>query len=58
VAGQATLPERGALEVARLIESYTQSRLPEPAKADRTRLMEAEARWWGCAGISRLGHLD
>jgi len=42
--GGLTLRERAAREVARLIESYTPSRLPDETKAALTRLMEREAR--------------
>ena len=45
--GQLTLRERAAREVARLLEKYTPSRLPETAKAELTRLMTAEARRHG-----------
>ncbi len=49
--GQLTLGQRAAREVSRLIEQYTPSRLPEEAKAELTRLMEAEARRFGMEGL-------
>lgn len=45
--GRLSLRDRAAREVARLIESYTPSRLPEDAKAELTRRMEQEARRYG-----------
>jgi trimethylamine--corrinoid protein Co-methyltransferase len=45
--GQTTLRERAAREVARLIEKYTPSQLPEQTKAELTRRMESEARRYG-----------
>jgi trimethylamine--corrinoid protein Co-methyltransferase len=45
--GRLTLRERAAREVARLIEAYTPSRLPEETKAELTRLMAAEAHRHG-----------
>ena len=45
--GQLTLRERAAREVARLVEKYAPSRLPEKTKLELTRLMEREARRYG-----------
>lgn len=46
-AGQLTLKARAAREVARLLEKYTPSRLPEQTKFELTRLMDREARRYG-----------
>ncbi len=45
--GPLTLRQRAEKEVARLIESYQPSRLPEAKKKELTRLMEGEARRHG-----------
>ncbi len=45
--GQLTLKARAAREVARLLEKYTPSRLPEQTKFELTRLMDREARRYG-----------
>jgi trimethylamine--corrinoid protein Co-methyltransferase len=45
--GQLTLRERAAREVARLVEKYAPSRLPEKTKLELTRLMKREARRYG-----------
>jgi len=50
--GGLTLRERAGREVARLVESYTPSRLAEASKTELTQRMEAEARRHGCPGIS------
>jgi len=49
--GGATLRERAAREVARLVETYKPSRLPEETKSELTRLMTAEARRYGMEGL-------
>jgi len=45
--GHLTLRERAAREVARLVEKYIPSRLPQETKSELTRLMEREARRYG-----------
>jgi trimethylamine:corrinoid methyltransferase-like protein len=45
--GALTLRQRAAREVARLVERYTPSRLPDGPKSELTRLMEREARLCG-----------
>jgi len=42
--GRLTLRQRAGREVERLVAGYAPSRLAEPAKADLTRLVEAEGR--------------
>ncbi|MEK7407521.1 MAG: trimethylamine methyltransferase family protein [Acidobacteriota bacterium] len=49
--GAPTLGQRAAREVARLIDRYTPSRLPEETKAELTRLMEREARRHGMEAL-------
>ena len=49
--GGTTLLERASREVARLLAAYRPSRLPEDTKRELTRLMEAEARRVGMAGL-------
>jgi trimethylamine--corrinoid protein Co-methyltransferase len=51
--GKLTLRERAAREVARLLERYTPSRLPEDIKSELTRRMTAEARRYGMDGLPR-----
>lgn len=45
--GGLTLRDRARREVARLVEAYTPSRLPDDRKRDLTRRMAVEARRWG-----------
>lgn len=49
--GGLTLRERAAREVARLVESYTPSRLPEETKFELTHRMEREARRHGMEAL-------
>ncbi len=49
--GSLSLLERAAREVERRIAAYTPSRLPEPVKAELTRLMEQEARRYGMQAL-------
>jgi trimethylamine--corrinoid protein Co-methyltransferase len=49
--GQLTLRARASQEVARLVERYTPSRLPEERKQELTRLMEREARRYGMEAL-------
>jgi len=45
--GSLTLLERAQREIAKLLKSYTPSRLPDDVRGELTRLMEAEARRFG-----------
>jgi len=49
--GRLTLRERAALEVSRLLEQYTPSRLPEEAKLELTCRMQQEAQRYGMASL-------
>ncbi len=49
--GGLTLRQRAAREVARLIERYAPSRLPDGPKAELTRLMQREARRCGMPAL-------
>ncbi len=49
--GALTLGQRAAREVARLIDRYTPSRLPEESKRELTRVMEGEARRHGMEAL-------
>jgi trimethylamine--corrinoid protein Co-methyltransferase len=51
--GKLTMRQRAAQEVARLVASCTPSRLPDAAKLELTRLMEAEARRYGMEALPR-----
>jgi len=49
--GSLSLHQRAGREIDRLLERHTPSRLPEDAKAELTRLMEAEARRVGMTSL-------
>ena len=49
--GQLTLRERAAREVARIVEAYQPSRLPEEARRELTRLMRREAQRYGMESL-------
>jgi len=49
--GSLTLGDRARHEVARLVDAYQPSRLPDEIKRELTRLMESEARR---SGMDRL----
>ena len=52
--GRQTVMQRAGCEVARLIERYTPSSLPEPVKADLTRLMQSQAARYGMNTLPAL----
>lgn len=52
--GSPTLPERARREIAKILKSYTPSRIPDDVRGELTKLMEAEGRRFGMQQLPAL----